>query len=558
MTDKMKKYSNFSTICLAVMLTLVSCTQDELTDSTDTLPEGMYPLEIASATLSVESSEQPWTRVSESEDGNSSVWDGSETIGVQLGSENTTYQVNADGTLTLMGKPLYWQNTQTATITAWYPATDGTLDLSDQSAGLKYVLKGTGTSNYQSAVTLNFSHALAKVRVVPSGSQVGDVQKVEIYSYTTCTHMQGTVSGANEGWITMQYISDKGYYEANVVPGQPIMQFRINETVEGTLDNSGVTPVAASLHTINLTVGNKVLTGGETVTEPGDYTISGNITEGITINGDGITLTLDGATVNTSGIGINVQSGSPTIKVSGTGNSVTSSTATAIHVNGGTTLTIEGVNGTDDKLTTTGGNVNGTGMGSGNAGAGIGSSNGGNIVISNVTIEATGSTWNHFVSGQYGGGAAIGSTVPGYCGDITITDAVVNATGGYMAAAIGMGGSIPDSYNPDLKIGKIDIRNSVITAKGGDGASAIGFASMESASLSSAYAGEIYIEMTETSSAFLNRLTISNGNYKIGKGYYYYYTGRMTFYNQDGSGTWPGVTLKASDGTQTSADGIGQ
>ena len=119
-----------------------------------------------------------------------------------------------------------------------------------------------------------------------------------------------------------------------------------------------------------------------------------------------------------------------------------------------------------------------------------------------------------------------------------------------------MGGSIPDSYDPDLKIGKIDIRNSVITAKGGDGASAIGFASMSSASLSSAYAGEIYIEMTETSSAFLNRLTISNGNYKIGKGYYY--TGRMTFYNQDGSGTWPGVTLKASDGTQTSPDGIGQ
>ena len=298
-----------------------------------------------------------------------------------------------------------------------------------------------------------------------------------------------------------------------------------------------------------------IVKGGQTLTEAGDYTMRGNYTQGITINGDGINLTLDGATINTSGIGINVQSGSPTIKVSGTGNSVTSSTATAIHVNGGTTLTIEGVNGTDDKLTTTGGNVNGTGMGSGNAGAGIGSSNGGNIVISNVTIEATGSTWNHFVSGQYGGGAAIGSTVPGYCGDITITDAVVNATGGYMAAAIGMGGSIPDSYNPDLKIGKIDIRNSVITAKGGDGASAIGFASMESASLSSAYAGEIYIEMTETSSAFLNRLTISNGNYKIGKGYYYY-TGRMTFYNQDGSGTWPGVTLKASDGTQTSADGI--
>ncbi len=293
-------------------------------------------------------------------------------------------------------------------------------------------------------------------------------------------------------------------------------------------------PVAGSYHVITVGVNPITVTGGTTITEAGDYIVTGSDTETITLNGDGITLTLDGATVNTSGIGINVQSGSPAIKVSGTGNSVTSSTATAIHVNGGATLTIEGVNGTEDKLTTTGGNVNGTVMGSGNAGAGIGSSNGGNIVIRNIDIQATGSTWNHFVSGPYGGGAAIGSTVPGYCGDITITDAVVNAIGGHLAAAIGMGGSIVDMYSPDLKIGKIDIRNSVITATGG--VSVIGFASMSDFFLSSAYAGEIYIETTETSSAFLNRLTISNGNYKIGKGKYY--SNKMTFYNQDGSGTW--------------------
>lgn len=541
-----------------------ACTNDELVDD-NTLPEGKYPLEIASVTMNVESSSEPWganapqTRVTESENGNSSVWqwNSTEQIGVQIGDGKIGTYVLNDGKTITAENACYWASTATGqTVKAWFPATDEPISLADQSEGLAYVLQATKTVDFDETVTLGFTHQLAKVRVLLDGTQVAQAKTVEVRGYTSCTHMQGTVSGANKGWITMQYVSDKGYYEANVVPGQPIMQFRINETVEGTLDGSGVTPVAASLHTINLTVGNKVLTGGETVTEPGDYTISGNITEGITINGDGITLTLDGATVNTSGIGINVQSGSPTIKVSGTGNSVQSSTATAIHVNGGTTLTIEGVNGTDDKLTTTGGNVDKTAMISGNAGAGIGSSNGGNIVISNVTIEATGSTWNHSVSGQYGGGAAIGSTVPGYCGDITITDAVVNATGGYWAAAIGMGGSISDNYNPDLKIGKIDIRNSVITAKGGDGASAIGFASMRDEFLSSAYAGEIYIEMTETSSAFLNRLTISNGNYKIGKGSYY--TECMTFYNQDGSGTWPGVTLKASDGTQTSPDGIGQ
>lgn len=264
---------------------------------------------------------------------------------------------------------------------------------------------------------------------------------------------------------------------------------------------------------------------------------------------------LEGADVNTNGIAINIVSGNPTLKIQGTENAVKSATSTAIHVGSGCTLTIEGVNGTTDKLKAEGGKNEGTAYGSGNAGAGIGSSNGGNIVIRNVTIEAKGNTYSHDLGPLSGGSAAIGSSVPGYCGDITIDNATVTATGGYWAAAIGMSGCLPDSYYPNLKIGKIHISRSVITAQGGDGASAIGFACMEEAVLSSAYAGKIYIETDETSATFLGRLT-SFGNFKIGKDSYY--SGSMTFYNQDGSGTWPGVTLEASDGTQTSLDGIGQ
>ena len=338
-----------------------------------------------------------------------------------------------------------------------------------------------------------------------------------------------------------------------MVPGEVISQIKVNNT-EATLTAS-LTPKVAALNTIDLTVGENQIFGGETITKPGEYIVKGTVTESITLDSEGVTLTLEEADINTNGIAINIVSGNPTLKIQGTENAVKSTTSTAIHVGSGCTLTIEGVNGMADKLKAEGGKIDGTALGSGNAGAGIGSSNGGNIVISNVTIEATGSTWNHFVSGQYGGGAAIGSTVPGYCGDITITDAVVNATGGYMAAAIGMGGCISDSYYPDLKIGKIHISQSVITAQGGYDASAIGLACMEDLYLSSAYAGEIYIETDETSAAFLGRLT-SSGNFKIGKGKHY--SDRMTFYNQDGSGTWPGVTLKASDGTQTSPDGIGQ
>ena len=555
----------------AALLLLAACTQDEPGGQGNELPYGEYPLQIGGVTLDVESSAEPWsaegpqTRVAENENGTGSVWEwnGAETIHVQFGDETAGYTLNAGQNL-IADRQLYWTSKDPATVTAWYP-TNETVDLSDQSEGLAYMLKAEVLgATYDNEITLNFKHQLAKVRVVLSGTQAALAQSVEVYGYTTCTNNEGApvTDNAQQGWLKMkkQTYGNTECWEANVVPDNiTITDFiRINGQTATVNNDFPTTLDAAKMYTIDLTVGDKQIFGGETITKPGEYIVKGTVTESITLDSEGVTLILEGADVNTNGIAINIVSGNPTLKIQGTENAVKSTTSTAIHVGSGCTLTIEGVNGIADKLKAEGGKNDGTALGSGNAGAGIGSSNGGNIVISNVTIEATGSTWNHFVSGQYGGGAAIGSTVPGYCGDITITDAVVNATGGYMAAAIGMGGSIPDSYDPDLKIGKIDIRNSVITAKGGDGASAIGFASMSSASLSSAYAGEIYIEMTETSSAFLNRLTISNGNYKIGKGYYYYYTGRMTFYNQDGSGTWPGVTLKASDGTQTSPDGIGQ
>ena len=55
----------------AALLLFAACTQDELTEQGDTLPEGVYPLEISSVTLEAEVSTQPWgadgpqTRVSE-------------------------------------------------------------------------------------------------------------------------------------------------------------------------------------------------------------------------------------------------------------------------------------------------------------------------------------------------------------------------------------------------------------------------------------------------------------------------------------------------------------
>ena len=555
----MKRYRTFTVICLMAALLLSACSQDELAENSTALPEGEYPLQIGSVTLTAEVSEQPWTRVSESPaDGMSSVWEGNEQIGVQIGrGQPGIYTVQADGSVDAVN-PVYWTSTALTYVTAWYPVEE-TVNLRDQSDRLAYVLNATQDYvTYEQSVTLNFTHKLAKVRVLLDGSQAEDVTNVEVYNYTKCKHILGTVvtSDTEKGWIKMKkqtFANDTECWEANVVPGEVISQIKVNNT-EATLTKP-LTPKVAALNTIDLTVGENQIFGGETITKPGEYIVKGTVTESITLDSEDITLILEGADVNTNGIAINIVSGNPTLKIQGTENAVKSTSSTAIHVGSGCTLTIEGVNGKADKLKAEGGKNDGTISGSGNAGAGIGSSNGGNIVIRNVTIEAKGNTYSHISGPQYGGSAAIGSSVPGYCGDITIDNATITATGGYRAAAIGMSGCLSDSYYPDLKIEKIHISHSVITAQGGDGASAIGLAWMEDLFLSSAYAGEIYIETDETSTAFLGRLT-SSGNFKIGKGKHY--SDRMTFYNQDGSGTWPGVTLKASDGTRTSPDGIGQ
>lgn len=565
----MKKNRLFTTICLTTAILFTACTQDELAEQGCTLPDGEYPLQIGSVTLDVESSTEPWseerpqTRVAENDNGTGSVWqwDGSEMIGVRLGDETTTYTLNADKTLTT-DQQLYWTSAAPATVTAWYP-TDESVDLSDQSEGLAYMLKAeVPGATYNNEIALDFKHQLAKVRVVLSGTQASLAQSVEVYGCTTCTNNEGApIAGDTQGWLKMKhttYTDGTECWEANVVPGTITLDnfVRINGQTATVNDGFPTTLDASTMYTIDLTVVvPKQIFGGETITKPGVYIVKGTVTESITLDSEDITLILEGADVNTNGIAINIVSGNPTLKIQGTENAVKSATSTAIHVGSGCTLTIEGVNGMTDKLEAEGGKNEGTVYGSGNAGAGIGSSNGGNIVIRNVTIEAKGNTYSHFTGHLSGGSAAIGSSVPGYCGDITIDNATVTATGGYYAAAIGMSGCISDSYYPDLKIGEIHISRSVVTATGGDGASAIGLACMDDPFLSSAYAGEIYIETDETSAAFLGRLT-SSGNFKIGKGYYY--SDRMTFYNQDGSSAWPGVTLKASDGTQTSLDGIGQ
>lgn len=310
----------------------------------------------------------------------------------------------------------------------------------------------------------------------------------------------------------------------------------------------------ASIDLIDLSKGNI------NITSDGYYVITTNgvtTANTITINSNA-TVQLKNAVISADGIGIDVKSGSPTIIVSGTENSVTSTTATAINVCDGATLTIKGKNGTNDKLTAKGGSISTYNESPSTAGAGIGSSDGGNIVIENVSIDATGGTGNQTVTPYHSGGAGIGSSSSAHCGDITISNAVITATGGEGAPGIGMGAGKSASA-PTM--GNINIKSSTITATGGLYASAIGFPNVSCFDIpKTLIGGTINIETEESSETFLSRLTCDLGSiqnmtepiYKIGKG-----SQSISFYKGLDGGEWPGVVLKASDQTLTSTDGIG-
>ena len=262
----------------ALLLATAACTKDELTDG-DRLPEGQYPVEIARITLGVEGGEaQPWgapaTRVGEAGDGTGSVFSAGDRFAVQINGEVGTYTVQDNNTVKAE-TPLYWSDTGEHTVTAWYPAKSGTLDLGDQSQSLAYLLSGTGTGDYLNPVTLNFTHALAKVRVTPSDDALGEVQSLQLYAHTQCTYEKGTVvQGSQEGWIEMkpcEYTENGATincWEANVVPDYEITKLRANGNEERTL-SSGITPEAGKFYNITLNKDKGYTDDGQ-----GNYTVT--------------------------------------------------------------------------------------------------------------------------------------------------------------------------------------------------------------------------------------------------------------------------------------------
>ena len=247
-----------SFIFAILLLATAACTKDELSSPTGGV-EGAYPVEIARIALGVEGGEaQPWgapqTRVGETGDGTGSTFSAGDRFAVQINAEEGIYIVQDDGSIKAES-PLYWSDRSRHTVRAWYPATDGTLDLGDQSQSLAYLLGGSGTGDYQTPVTLTFAHRLAKVRVTPTGDALGEVQSLQLYTYTQCTYEKGTVvQGSQEGWIEMKKCEYNGVtcWEANVVPGYEITKLMANNDNKERDLSAAITPEAGKFYNITL------------------------------------------------------------------------------------------------------------------------------------------------------------------------------------------------------------------------------------------------------------------------------------------------------------------
>ena len=508
------------------------------------------------------------------------------------------------------GQFLKWSS-ESMTFTARYPKTSGDFIVPKNQNGIDEIASAdymTATKVYNKIpanrkVDFLFERQMARVVITIAGFNnefSGDDSVSEMY-VTSKEKIAKDGSAVTATSEIIPYSQDRygkkgSIYYALVAPNTATNYEFIKLTVKKSDDIKDLTvknPVALEAgksYNFNLTIGKDgvslgtvsvedwgntgTISGGEAVlgtldlsneniniTDDGYYVITTNgktTANTITISGNA-TVQLKNAIISTSDIGIDVKSGSPTIIVSGTENSVTSTTATAINVCDGATLTIKGENGTNDKLTAKGGSTSTNTNGShSTAGAGIGSSDGGNIVIENVSIEATGGTGNQTVTPYNSGGAGIGSSSSAHCGDITISNAVITASGGKGAPGIGMGAGKSASA-PTM--GNINIKSSTITATGGLRASAIGFPNeycFDYSKVTILTGGTINIETVESSETFLNRLTCDLGTsntiiiYKIGKGDILWFN----YIGLDG-GDWPGVVLKASDQEQTSKDGIG-
>lgn len=370
------------------------------------------------------------------------------------------------------------ENTQTAEVTAWYPATDGALYLGGQDKGLVYVLRATAdNASYDTPVSLQFKHQLAKVRVVAKGT--AEVRDISIQGVPViCFIEEGKITGLDNsfiGDIPMLRVEREGIgtcWEASVGPDVEIKYFSL-DGMDCDL-NTPVTTQAGALHTITITANRE---GTQTInlankdyeiTGDGTYYFSGTASHAIRVTGGKPNIYLEDAQISVSGgNAIDITGGNPTIHVKGNDNEVSSSDGAGIYVAEGYSVTITSDDKTANSITLTG-----------KGGAGIGGylasgqhSACGNIIIQNVTVIASSS----YSLGMQGYNPGIGGSGNAACGKISITNAIVYAYGsnGPNQGSPAIGAGLDDSMNPG-SVPTIQIETSDIYAHRGNYADYIG------------------------------------------------------------------------------------
>ncbi len=530
---------------LSVLLSLASCSQDELAEQDTALPDGMYPMTFTAVQVAPENT--PQTRVSEEENGMSSRWDGGEIIKVAVSGKGndmeTTCTLDESGSITAYDPKLYWQNTNSATINAWYSniaeqstVTEKTVSLADQSGGLAYVLKAEETTaQYKDQkIKLKFSHQLAKVRVkLEKGSYQGNLSNatVKVKGYTSCTVMNGNVGDEGEvGYITMRKNGE--YYEASLVPGtlQASEAFEISADDKNTKVNlqKAVVLEKGEVHTITITVNqNRNIdinsgSGDINITGDDEWIVYGNgnvAQRRITIDGSA-TVTLKNINLTNGSDGcICIKNGSPTIILEGTnklGFKENGRQQPVFRLEENANITIQG-NGILEIDANSAYSSECPGIGPGH------SVKCGNITILDCTVKVYTTT-----------AAGIGSSISGSCGDITIKNATIVAQG---SPAIGAGQM---GYTVETACGNILIENTNLTASVSKGygytSVVVGCGSSDAGATASC--GTITIKHTgKTRAQILSTLT--GGDPLIGKG------------QTNGTSTCGLITITSSDGTET-------
>ena len=242
---------------------LASCSQDDFADKPQggSLPDGEYPLTLTARVDGMA------TRTSGKD-----AWADGDEIGVRIGADGATghYELNANGSVKEIITPVYWQNTASATVTAWYPYGEQTnVDISDQSEGFAAFDFLTATAeeqNYQSTVSLSFKHQMAKVSYTLQGDGVTDEELqtavVTLLGDATATFKDGVLEQADQtdGEITSCYNGDTRTGAALFVPqdmtNKAFIKVSMNNntfTYTPTTEDSGIL-MAGKVNSYTITV----------------------------------------------------------------------------------------------------------------------------------------------------------------------------------------------------------------------------------------------------------------------------------------------------------------